>query len=183
MRIRFLRLGLSALAVTFGMSVVGVSLLTAGSVKSADNERMSERTLYMDDTILPDHVLYPLVMVTDRVELEMADEHEQLYVKIQYAERRLGYAKQLLERGNTDLALSTLTKAQKYLLAVAQSVLEHQLQGEIRARVLEEIAFQATEVRALTPQFSNEQVSVIDALLAENEVLEKQLTDSIQPQN
>lgn len=180
MRIRFLRLGFSALALTFGMSIVGVSLLTAGSVESIEGERMSERILYMNDEILPDHVLYPLVMVSDRVELELADEHEQLYIKIQYAEQRLGYAKQLVERGNTELALSTLTKAQKYLLAVGHSVLEHQLQGAIRTRTMDEIQFQAAEIRQLAPQFSDEQVAVIDALVAENAVLEKQLQETAQ---
>ena len=122
-------------------------------------------------------------MVSDRVELEMADEHEQLYVKIQYAERRLGYAKQLLERGNTELALSTLTKAQKYLLSVGHSVLEHQLQGAIRARTSEEISFQVEQIRELLPQFSDEQIAVIEALLAENSVLEKQLSDTLHSAN
>ncbi len=179
MSIRFLRLGASAVALTFGLSIVGVSLVTAGAVESSDGGRMSDRTLYVHDEILPDHVLYPLIMASDRIELEMADEHEQLYVKIQYAERRLGYTKQLLERGNTELALSTLTKSQKYLLSVAHTVLEHQLQGAIRVRIMEEIGFHAKKISELSPEFTDEQVAVINALIAENAVLEKQLAESV----
>ncbi len=175
MRLRFFRLGISVFALTFGLSVVGVSLLTAGTVASSEGERMSERTLYVNDEVLPDHVLYPLLMASDRLMLEFADDHEQLYVKIEYSERRLQYAHQLLEKGDKETALSTLTKSQKYLLEVGQAVKEDNLQGGIRTRVLDELTYLDEQIEILSPQFTDEQIAVLDLLRSESKFLRDRL--------
>lgn len=66
--------------------------------------------------ILPDHLLYPLKMVRDRIWLFLTTDSlkkTELYLK--FADKRLAAAKALFDNEKTDLGISTLTKAEKYL--------------------------------------------------------------------
>ncbi|MBM3209243.1 hypothetical protein FJZ40_03040 [Candidatus Shapirobacteria bacterium] len=66
--------------------------------------------------ILPDHFLYPLKMVRDRVWLILtAGPLRKAEVMLLFADKRLGAAKALIEGGQAQLGVSTLTKAEKYL--------------------------------------------------------------------
>lgn len=73
--------------------------------------------------ILPDHFLYPLKMVRDKVWLFLTrDQVKRAELLLLFADKRLGAAKALIEGGQQELGLSTLTKAEKYLeQAVAQA--------------------------------------------------------------
>jgi len=66
--------------------------------------------------ILPDHFLYPLKMVRDRVWLFLTtDPVRKAELLLLFADKRLGAGKTLIEGGKQELGLSTLTKAEKYL--------------------------------------------------------------------
>src|SRR5690554_2706228 len=96
-------------------AILGLSLISSAmSVHSANG--MNSRSLYIDDQILPDHISYPVLMAIDRLRLETASEIEQVYLQTEYANRRLAYATELFDRDQDELAVTTLTKAQKYLL-------------------------------------------------------------------
>lgn len=73
--------------------------------------------------ILPDHFLYSLKMVRDKILLTLTfDPVKKAELMLLYADKRLGAGKALIEGGKTELGLSTLTKAGKYLeQAVAQA--------------------------------------------------------------
>jgi len=66
--------------------------------------------------ILPDHPLYWLKMIRDRLLLAFTkkptDRFERLLL---YADKRVGAAKALIEGGKTELGATTATKAEKYL--------------------------------------------------------------------
>src|SRR3989304_3402352 len=66
--------------------------------------------------ILPDHPLYWLKMVRDRVQLVVTTNNlgkaERL---LQYADKRLGAAWALIDGNKKPLGMTTLTKAEKYL--------------------------------------------------------------------
>ena len=74
--------------------------------------------------ILPDHLLYPLKMVRDRIWLFLTtDPLKKAELYLLFADKRLGAAKALIEGEQLDLGLGTLTKAEKYLeQAVNQEV-------------------------------------------------------------
>jgi hypothetical protein len=66
--------------------------------------------------ILPDHVLYPIKMVRDRIALFLTGDSVKKSEKLLlYADKRLGAAKVLIEGNKIELGISTLTKAEKYL--------------------------------------------------------------------
>lgn len=66
--------------------------------------------------ILPDHFLYPLKMIRDRILLYLTfDSVKRAERLLLFADKRLGAAKALIEGGKVDLGVSTMTKAEKYL--------------------------------------------------------------------
>lgn len=79
--------------------------------------------------ILPDHLLYPLKMIRDRILLFFTtDPLKKAVLLLQFADKRLRAAEALInEKGKIDLGVSTLTKAEKYLeRAIDQERVAHQ---------------------------------------------------------
>lgn len=75
--------------------------------------------------VLPDHLLYPLKMMRDRVWLWLTvDPLKKGQALLLFADKRLGAGKALIEGGKIDLGITTLTKGEKYLeQAISQAVL------------------------------------------------------------
>lgn len=67
--------------------------------------------------ILPDHLLYPLKMIRDRILLFFTtDPLKKGELLLQFADKRIRATNALiLEKGKIDLGIATLTKAEKYL--------------------------------------------------------------------
>jgi hypothetical protein len=66
--------------------------------------------------ILPDHFLYSIKMVRDRVLLFFTNEPlKKAELLLLFADKRLGAGQALIEGGKAELGVSTLTKAEKYL--------------------------------------------------------------------
>jgi hypothetical protein len=72
--------------------------------------------------ILPDHFLYPVKMVRDRVWLWLTfNPLKKAQLMLLLADKRLGAGEALINGNKTELGISTLTKGEKYLQqAVAQ---------------------------------------------------------------
>lgn len=81
----------------------------------AKENSFKARRFYVQKEILPDHSLYPLLMLVDRFRLAMADQERRVYLLTAYANRRLFYAVKLLDKAENNLSLTTFTKAEKYL--------------------------------------------------------------------
>ena len=77
--------------------------------------------------ILPDHFLYPIKMVRDRIWLFLTtDNLKRAETLLLFADKRLGTGKALIEKGKEKLGVSTLTKAEKYLeRAIVQERVAH----------------------------------------------------------
>jgi len=120
------RLLLSSLALTFGVVVLSVSLLSTSQVKSFGGSSASSKVLYFNEKILPDHLLYPVVAAADRLLLISSPNDKKIQLMISYGHIRLDYAWGLLAKGDEDQALIALTKSQKYFyLAGAKAVEQH----------------------------------------------------------
>lgn len=127
-------------ALIFAFSVLGTSVIKTSAITSSKNYKIStqESTSSGKTTvdslvqksdyflaypgILPDNIFYSLKMVRDRIRLFFTvDPLRKVDVLLLYADKRIAAAKALMEKGKVDLALTTATKAEKYLeQAVAQ---------------------------------------------------------------
>jgi hypothetical protein len=66
--------------------------------------------------ILPDHFLYPLKMVRDQIWLFLTtDSLKKAELLLRFADKRLWASEMLLDKAKEDLAVTTATKAEKYL--------------------------------------------------------------------
>lgn len=66
--------------------------------------------------ILPDHFLYPIKMIRDRVLVFFTiDSLKRAELFLLFADKRIGAAKSLVDGGERELSVTTLTKAEKYL--------------------------------------------------------------------
>ena len=161
------RVVLSCLALLFGAFIVWLSLSASVQIASADNVSASQKRLYFNREVLPDHVFYPVLMAIDRSRLEAAHPVEKIYLQIEYANRRLFYAAELLETGKSDLALTTLTKAEKYMLQAAREAQSSETPLEVRQFASKALEVHIRETIAMKNSFSDEQRVVLDPLLVE----------------
>ncbi len=66
--------------------------------------------------ILPDHFLYPLKMIRDQIWLFLTtDSLKKAELLLRFADKRLWASEMLLDKAKEDLAVTTATKAEKYL--------------------------------------------------------------------
>lgn len=164
---------LSCLGLFLAASILSISVFSiiASPVSGADGTSSSTRTLYFTDEILPDHVLYPAMMAVDRVQLTIANPAEKILLQVEYADRRLASGLELLEKKNQSLAVTTLTKAEKYLQQAALAAQQPDVPERTRHIIKESIHFHANSLREVSPQLSDTDRSVIDKLLLENEAV------------
>jgi hypothetical protein len=104
------------LSIIVAFLVLFISLQSANLRNLDANSNFKKRRFYLEKEILPDHSFYPILMIVDRLRLNLADQERQPYLEAAYANRRFFYATRLLEKGEVSLATTTYSKAQKYLL-------------------------------------------------------------------
>jgi len=93
--------------------------------------------------ILPDHLLYPLKMIRDRILLFFTtDPFKKAELLLQFADKRIRASKALiLDKGKIDSGITTLTKAEKYLeRAIDQERIANQA-GKDTAAFLEKLSY------------------------------------------
>ncbi|MEN8253804.1 MAG: hypothetical protein ABFQ62_05535 [Patescibacteria group bacterium] len=172
-----LRLLLSVFAFSLGVMIVGVSLLTMEAISAGENN-IASKELYIGQ-VLPDHIAYPLLMVMDRFYLETADEKERIYKQIEYSNRRLFYTQTLLAQGDAEklpLALSTLTKAEKYLIKACLESMELTAPDKTtKDIVLRSLIHHHGQLGDLAHKFTDSQRSILDELRKEEKALMEQL--------
>lgn len=90
--------------------ILGLSLVFPGAARAQVNYYLPY------PGILPDHPLYWVKMIRDRVQLWFIFDKEQKAEKmLLYSDKRLGAAWALIEGQKQDLGVTTLTKGEKYL--------------------------------------------------------------------
>lgn len=123
-------IGCSA-ALLFGLAVLLMSILSvgksaaAGAVVATPKEAVTVKVEYYlpYPGILPDSPLYKVKAVRDRLLLVLTfDETRKVEKELLYADKRIGAAEALAGGGKVDLAVSTATKAEKYLESAVNRV-------------------------------------------------------------
>jgi hypothetical protein len=80
--------------------------------------------------ILPDHFLYPVKMIRDRIWLWLTVEpKKKAELMLLFADKRLGAGKALIEGNKVDLGVSTLTKGEKYLQRAVAEIIKKDKEG------------------------------------------------------
>lgn len=161
------RVFLSLGALGFASTVLGVSLFST-HMASAGFTGNVRQELSFDEDIIPGHVLYPIVMTIDRVQLEIAPPSEKLFLEVEYADRRLAYAKLLLEQDRSDIALTTVTKAEKYLQQAARSAMVQDTAKPVKLYIIRAMQYHQKVIPTLASKFNDPQRAILDKISAEN---------------
>lgn len=173
-------LWISLLAVLLGLFIVVVSVASSvGEFLPVEKVDATQRQLYFSHTILPDHMAYPLLMVADRIQLEIAPSKKKLWFQVEYGWRRLDYARKLLEKDKSDLALSVFTKSQKYFLNATQTAIEEQADDEVKLTLLKHVVLYIGDAKAVAENFTGAQKAVTDRLIMECESTKLRLSQSL----
>lgn len=173
---RVARFVFSSCALLAGSGILFVSLAAGNSqVFSSTDIPTSNKQFYLSQNILPDHVAYPVLMAVDRLKLETAGSSERIYLQVDYAQRRFESTKELVDRHNSSLALTTLTKSQKYLLNAAIEALEPEVSHSLKVYVVKSLNYYEKAIGELRASFTDSEREVIDQLLEEIRLLRDQL--------
>jgi len=119
--------------------------------------------------ILPDHFLYPVKMIRDRIWLWLTVEpKKKAELMLLFADKRLGAGKALIEGNKVDLGVSTLTKGEKYLQrAVAEIIKKDKEDSRILLEKLSLAALKHEEVLLeLQEKVSGEAKGTLETILA-----------------
>ena len=168
------------LFLALGASIALISLLSANRVFSqGENLALTSKKLYFQEEILPNHLLYPVYMVIDKVKLELAQPAEVIDLQILYAWRRLEYTEQLLPEGYQSLSFSTLTKAFKYYNAGLTASQAATLRPDQRTFLVQDAIHFRERAAKLESHFTDTQQQELIRLKLDQTALIQALIDSI----
>ena len=167
------------LFLALGASIALISLLSANRVFSqGENLALTSKKLYFQEEILPNHLLYPVYMVIDKVKLELAQPAEVIDLQILYAWRRLEYTEQLLPEGYQSLSFSTLTKAYKYYNAALTAVKTITLRPEQEEFLSQDALHFRERAARLESYFTDHEQQELIRLKSDQTVLTQSIIDS-----
>lgn len=173
-------IGLHLLGWLLAGVILIVSLLSAAKQGAERGLTASGLTWYWSKEILPDHLLYPSLMLVDRIALMNSKTPEgRVYMQVNYAFRRAQASVALVQKNKPELALTTMTKAQKYLNQAAAEALVNNLAATDKRVVIKAIEYHNTQLAQLLPSFTTYDQGVLNQLRDESLILEEKLINSI----
>ncbi|MDQ5951234.1 MAG: hypothetical protein QG639_511, partial [Patescibacteria group bacterium] len=135
---------------------------------------------YLGRDILPDNILYPVLMVRDRVVHDSTIPADQVALKLQYAEERYKTSQALLENQSVPLAISTLTKYQKYVISAGYQALSFEDLNKDQLQVSLEAAQASLErTEGLASENPQHDFSTIDQLRSDTKILVSKLEEQL----
>lgn len=164
----FFSLTLAAFVVFLSLWRLNLSMLGPDERDPASSLSAGERLKQLlSPPILPDHPLYVLGMISDRLDLWLASPEERFMLKLEYAGVRLATAQQLLERSRPGLAITTISKAEKYIISAAEEIpsLETGKQEDARGNLVSTIRLHESVLTAMKPSFTGPQQATIDRFI------------------
>jgi len=119
-KLRFKKSILIGMALFFAVSILAFSVVrvsAASTEKVATQEAQAKTDYFLAyPGLLPDHPLYSLKMVRDRIWLWLTNNSlKKAELLLLFADKRLGAAKALIEGNKVELGVSTMMKGEKYL--------------------------------------------------------------------
>ena len=145
--------------------ILSVSVLKAASIRYAfyqdakkDNGTIPsiDYQLPYPGRILPDHPLWPVKALRDRLWLLVTlNRSKQAELMLLFADKRLVSSRMLFEKGKPELAYSTFTKGEKYLEAASTAIDECFKSGVDSKGLATKIATAALKHREVAEQLLN----------------------------
>jgi hypothetical protein len=133
---------------TTAFTILFVSIMRTASIKydfmpTSGTQVLGESTATIDyelpypGKVTPDHFLWPVKALRDRVwYIVTTDKLRKTELLLLFADKRIGAARDLFEKGKADLGYSVLTKAEKYLEEAAKSEKENRSAGINTSEIL-----------------------------------------------
>lgn len=148
------RIGVVLSAISLAVGILAISVLRAASIEysfnGANGKVLGEEIapqIVIDYAfpypggVLPDHPLWPLKVVRDRLWLAITlSPTRKAELLLLFADKRIVSSKILFEKDKAELAFSTLTKAEKYLERAALKEKENRGKGMDTKDFLEKLA-------------------------------------------
>lgn len=123
------------------------------AVESKEEPIFIDYDLAYPGSILPDHPLWSIKVLRDRVWLLLTTNvTKKAELKLLFADKRLGASKTLFEKDKPELAYTTLTKAEKYLEESMESEMEARGDGRDTYELLKSLANAALKHREVIDQ-------------------------------
>ncbi len=169
------RLLLSTLALFFAVGVLALSLIEVQAVYAGNKTTTERKQLYFGKDILPDNLMYPALMAIDRIQLETAPNSERIFLEMEYANRRLGYAQQLLNDNKESLALTTALKAENYLQNAVHDAQVLQAPSSVTQRLSKTLLYHIQQLKELSPKFTDSNRSEIDKIIEQDQIVQHSL--------
>ena len=114
----------------FAALILATSLVSSNRSVNGAKERFSTLEFYWGTQFLPDHPFYVVLMARDRAQLWLAGADQEPVLRLQYAEKRYQAARTLATKNKAELAISTLSKSQIYVLDAARQLQANGLTAE-----------------------------------------------------
>ncbi|MEA2056623.1 MAG: DUF5667 domain-containing protein [Patescibacteria group bacterium] len=169
----------STVGLMIGLLIIAVSLMSANRIVSYSGTRVSCRKFYLSQEILPDHLFYPIIAGFDRVILWLAGNEEKIYLRTDYGQIRYKYAQGLLEKNKKDLALTTLTKSQKYFNIAAHEAINLSDSIELKKYVSSSLKENIKLTQEMVFEFTDDKRIIIDDLNNQNQLLVETLSEQL----
>ncbi len=166
---------LATVGFLFGCVIVGTSLVHASEVYSADKISSTPQQVAVHEPILPGHVLYPATVLSHKLKVLVSSPEDKPFRELAISRQRLKDSVQLIEMDKNGLATQTLWKGHHYIALVISHYPTDSMNEHLRQEVLVVLTEYQDVLLEYKNFFSDNQKSVLDQLLAENEVLIKQL--------
>lgn len=153
--------------------------ILAAEISPSEEQPVEEKVDYylVYPGILPDHFLYPLKMVRDRIWLILTTgPKRKAEVMLLFADKRLGAGKALIEGGKEKLGITTLTKGEKYLEQAAGQLKLAKDKDTLLMEKLTKAAAKHEEVlQELKEKVSIEEWGVMDKMLEKNKIIKEEI--------
>lgn len=163
---------LMAFLLMFAFGVLGISLISASIANSPlNNTPFSSRKISLSSRIVPGNILYPFKVVRDKVALWMMDTADQCLERLSLASERLSQAEHLIEQGDTELALETMVKGQRYISEAASQCQQNKLSIQYQDSIKATIDEYQRELQDMKQYYSDTDRAVIDQLITQNNAL------------
>lgn len=124
-------------------------------------DRLCVKEWYWGEEILADHPLYPILMVRDKIRLHTANQKDQPEIRMQLAHVRMRTARALAQKGEYDLAITTLSKSQQYALFASKQARAQDPQNQDLPEKLDSYLYQLSQLLQTDKKLS---APVIDSL-------------------
>lgn len=164
-----------------GFIILLLSLLTANSLttKSAGFSTQQWK-FYLGRDILPDNILYPILMIRDRLVHENTSPAEQVDLKLQYAEERYITSQSLLKYEELPLSISTLTKYQKYVISAGYQAINLDKPDKKQLETALIAAYTSLErTEGLSKEYPDYDLNIIHQLRDDTRILITQLEEKV----